>query len=88
MLTPRPEPLTEELEAYLRLSQDEIAEIVLLLLMEEGCAFSAQRLFSRAEQLSPQPVQRREEFGLARDDVVASDPCPSASRQGSTQRNT
>lgn len=36
MLMPRREPLSEELEAYLRLTQDEIAKIVLLLLMEEG----------------------------------------------------
>jgi hypothetical protein len=35
MLMPRREPLSEELEAYLRLTQDEIAKVVLLLLMEE-----------------------------------------------------
>jgi hypothetical protein len=36
MLMPRPEPLSEELEAYLCLKQDEIAKVVLLLLVEEG----------------------------------------------------
>jgi hypothetical protein len=36
MITLRHEPTSEELEAYLRLKQEEIAQIVLLLLMEEG----------------------------------------------------
>lgn len=35
-ITSRREPLSEELEAYLQLTQDEIAKVVLLLLMEEG----------------------------------------------------
>ena len=36
MIKRRHEPTSEELEAYLRLKQEEIAQIVLLLLMEEG----------------------------------------------------
>ncbi len=45
MISLRHEPAPEELQAYLRLTQDEIAKVVLLLLMEEGVRDQLSGLF-------------------------------------------
>jgi hypothetical protein len=54
----RPEPPAEQLEAYLVLKQEQIVQIVLLLLMQEGASDRLQAFLSRSEQLDSQPVQR------------------------------
>jgi hypothetical protein len=53
----RDEPTPEELEACLGLTHEEIAQMVLLLLMQESAEKQLQGFLSRHEQSSPQPVQ-------------------------------
>jgi hypothetical protein len=54
----RDEPPAEELEAYSQLKKEQIAQIVLLLLLEEGARGRLRAFLSYPEQLSPEPVQR------------------------------
>ncbi len=50
------EPPAEELEAYFGLKPEEIAQIVLLLLMQEGAQQRLGALLSSSEQLPVKPA--------------------------------
>lgn len=52
----RREPPAEELEAYLGLKPEEIAQIVLLLLMREGAQQKLSALVSDRDQLPQKPA--------------------------------
>ncbi len=56
-----------ELDAYLDLSGEEIARVILMLLVEEALR---NQLAPLRQNLEPQPVQRLEEFRVGRHDVV------------------
>lgn len=61
-------PTTEQIENYLGLSREEISRLVLCLLVEE--MLKARLAAFRAQDPPPQPVERLEELGVVRADVV------------------
>jgi hypothetical protein len=56
MLMRRCEPPAEELEAYLGLRPEEIVQIVLLLLMQEGAQQRLHTLLPHSDQLPVKPA--------------------------------
>jgi hypothetical protein len=66
MLSARNQP--DNLDAYMDLGTKEIVRLVLLLLVEEG--LRKQLAAFRAEDLPTEPVEGREDLGVAGNDVV------------------
>ena len=64
------QPSADELEAYVSLSQAEIARLVLCLLIEEGLGQQLTPFRSRPQDLASQPVQGGEELLVGGGDVV------------------
>jgi hypothetical protein len=54
----RDDPSAADLEAYFQLTNEQIARIVLLLLLEEGARDGRLAVLSGTEQLPSEPVQR------------------------------
>ena len=54
----RDELPAEELEVYSQLKKEQIAQIALLLMLEEGARRRVRALLSYPDKLSPEPVQR------------------------------
>jgi hypothetical protein len=67
----RAEPSAADLEAYFQLTPEQIAQIVLLLLLEEGARDRLRAVLSGTEQLPPQPLQSGKKLLLAGDHVAA-----------------